>query len=317
MPMIAGIASAGAGILGGVIGGLASQGDRDRATAMMQDAMNELKNVKIPDIEKQKIVLKKLTQQGIITPEKEQEILQDQSSFEKIQEDKQLRDTQVNSLNALKKIANLGLTPEQRADLNDMRSKLERDIQARDQSIIQNMQQRGQAGSGSELAQRLLSSQQQSENAASAGDRLAAMAYQNQLNAIRQSGSLAGDIRNQDFGVEAAKASAADKISQFNTQNRIGVQERNVNASNQAQQKNLGEKQRIADTNVGLENTEETHNKSLYQQQYENELRRAQAIANAASGVAGQYNKNAEATSEMWSNIGGGAAKGIGALGQK
>lgn len=316
MPVTATVIAGGAGILGGVIGNMASAGDRKRAMAAIEGAMNELRGVQIPDIEKQKIVLAKLTQQGIITPVQEQEILQQSSAFEQLKEDAGLREAQTDSLGALRKIAQKGLTPEDKAELNQVRAQLARDAQARDQSVIQNMQQRGVAGGGSELAQRLLASQSQADRAASEGDRISAMAFRNKLDAIRQSGALAGDVRSSDYRASSDKASAADRIAAFNTQNRIGTQQRNVAGQNEANLYNLREKQRIADQNIDLTNRQEVHNKGLYQQRFENEMRRAQAIANAASGVAQQYNNQANATAAMWAGIGGGAGQMGGAFAQ-
>ena len=80
----------------------------------------------------------------------------------------------------------------------------------------------------------------------------------------------------QDLGLKTGKASAADMINQFNTQQRAGTNAtifgQNVNRANQI---------------ANLRGQEEVHNKGLIQQNLQNQFQKA-------GGVAQQQNSQAQ-----------------------
>jgi len=131
-----------------------------------------------------------------------------------------------------------------------------------------------------------MNQQNASQLAANQGLNSAAMSEQRALEAMLQGGNLAGQIRGQEFGEQAQIATAGDAIDKFNALNRIGIQERNVNRGNLAEQQNLGEKQRIADAGAHLRNQQQMYNKQLGQQEFENR-------AKIAAGASGQYGQMA------------------------
>jgi hypothetical protein len=181
---------------------------------------------------------------------------------------------------------------------------------------MQNMAARGQAGSGNELMARMMAAQNSSNQMANSGNQIAAQAQQRALEALMQSGQMAGDIRNQNFGQDSAVASAQDEIARFNTQNRIGTQQRNVGSRNQANLRNLENQQNIMNQNTGLRNQQEVHNKGLYQQDFSNRMQKAGALANAHLGQASAYDASAGRTASMWSGIGQGVGQGLGSIAQ-
>ncbi len=298
-------------IIGGIVGRGKSQGDRDASMGAIGEAVENFRKIEVPTVEQQRIMLEMLQSQGVLTPELEQEILSKPTKFEEVSTDPLLREAQMNALKSLQEVGQVGLTAEDRAQVNQLRREVNREEQAKQAQILQSMAQRGAAGSGMELAARLSSAQASADRAAQESDRLAANALQRQLQAVAQSGQLGGSIRGQDFGEQAQKASAIDAINLFNTQTQQGVQTRNIGSKNEAQLRNLQEKQRISDTNVGLRNQQEQHNKALYQQRFQNEIAKAQGIASPLQAQSQAFANRAQGTADFYSGIGKGVDQGI------
>lgn len=313
MPIIGTI---GAPIIGGALGSLFGGGDRNAEQQALQNALNQLAGVNVPGIQQQMVDLQQLQDQGQISPQLEQQIQQQSSQMNGISTDPRLKQAQMQALAQMQQIGNTGLNATDRQALMQARLGTDQAAQANQASIMQNMAMRGQAGSGNELAARLAASQAGTNSASNQGLDVASQAQARALQAMSQAGSMAGNIRNQDFGQQADVARAQDAINAFNTQQRIANQQRNVGAQNQAQYYNLGEKQRVSDSNAGIANQQELHNKGLYQQQYQDQLSKAGAMAGQYNTQAGQDYKNAQNTSNMWSNIGQGAGKGFAGLSQ-
>jgi hypothetical protein len=182
------------------------------------------------------------------------------------------------------------------------------------------MAARGVGGSGAELASRLASSQSGVNQASQEGARLAAQAQARALQAIAQSGNMAGSMEDREFSQGSAKARAADEIARFNTANRQGVSGRNVGMQNEAQRFNLTNAQRIADANIDTTNAQEKYNKELYGKNYDQRFRKATAASNALSGSATASDASGDRTQQMWGGIGqgvGGGAAAFGASAQK
>jgi len=309
-------ASAAAPIVGGIIGQYASANDRRAARDAMSEAIGAVRDLQIPDIEKQKLVLERLSQQGLYTPEMEAEVAQQVSQMSAIQEDQGLRDIQRNVVEQLRMYGQTGLSAEDRAALNQARLESARDVKAQQDAVLQNMASRGMSGGGLELAARLQASQEGADRASQEGDRLMAMAQQRALQNIMASASQAGNLRAQDFDVASQEARAQDVINQFNTQLAAQRQSTNVGAKNTAQQRNLGEKQRIADTNVDTANKEQEYNKKLIQAQFNNQLAKAGLLSGTLTKSADSHAQQAKDTAAAWAAMGQGAGKmGAGAGG--
>lgn len=308
------IAAGGASLLGGIIGGAASSGDRSNSLASAQAAVKAYTDLGVPSDLATPIVIQQLKQQGIYTPELETALNAPASKVAAITEDPSLRNASVSALNALKTQGQTGLTASDRAAFNQLRNTNAQDLAAKQAQIIQNMQQRGQGGGGAELAQQIAASQAGANQAYSQGDDLAAQASKNALAAMTNAGNLGGSIRSQDFGVNQARAQAADELNRFNVSNQQNVGNTNVGAQNQAQVANLAEKQRIADQNSQNAYNEQVRQKQAEQQQYEDAVQRASGIAGNDQHLAQDYSNNANATGQSWANIGSGVGSLAGTL---
>ena len=252
-------------------------------------------DVQTPNIEDMKLQLEQLVQQGTISPEQAQTVLQDPSALNNIQTDPALKDAQMSALNSLQDIGKSGLTDIDRAALSRIQNTTDSAARGKRDAILQNAQARGLGGSGLELMAQLQNQQDAVSNQSQRDMDVAAQARQRSLDALIQGGSLAGNIQNQSFNQQAQIAGANDAISKFNAANKQNQINTNVSANNAAQMANLANKQDIANQNVGLKNTQQQYNKSLAQQAYENELKKRAGQA----GIAGQ---NAQAQGQNSQN---------------
>lgn len=301
--------------VGGIVGNVMGAGDRERARELQEEAYQAIMGLDVPGIEEQKIALQKLVQQGELTPEALETILQQESEMKGISTDPRLKTAQMQALDRLSKQGLEGLTLQDRVALDEVRNQVESDTQARNKSILQDMAQRGMGGAGAELAMQMQSSQSGANRAKAEADRLAAMAQQRALEATMNAGRLGGEIRNTDFSEQERIASAQDAINRFNAANRQSVAQINVNNRNEAQAANLREAQRISDNNAALANEQEKYNKGLVQTNFNNRYNQTVAGANARSGLANTLNQNATQTQAAAAGVGQGVGQGFNAYG--
>lgn len=313
MPWLAAGAIA-APLLGGIIGGIAAGEDREKASGAAQAAIDEINAVGAPpDLSKQ-IIREKFEQVGILTPELEQQIDMGMSQLQNVQEDQQLKQAQLSALTDLQKRGKVGLSPEDRAALNEMRAQITQDSEAKRQQVMQSLQSRGMGGSGAELASQLAASQAGTNLQAQQSDRLSAEASQRALQAMSQSGQMAGQMQQSQFEREAQKAKAADLFRQFDVQNQQAQQQRNISAKNIAQQQNLGTKQRIAEANVTQTNEERLRQAAAQRQFWLDQMDRAKARSAAQLGASKLYSGQADATAEQWGKVGAGVGSAAGGV---
>lgn len=307
---IAGGATIGSALIG------ANQAKKGREAAMnaANQAAAQFANVDLPDVEKMKLALQNPELIGEYAPLLEQYLNLQPSAMENISVDQALKDEQMKALLGLSDIAEGGLTEGDKAAARDIQREVNQNAEARRQAILQNMAQRGTLGSGMELAAQLSSAQQAADQQSRAGDVLAQQAQARALQALQQSGALAGQVRGQEFGEQAQVAQAKDAINQWNTANQQNVAARNVAAQNQAQQQNLANRQALEAQRAQTANQQQIHNKGLLQQQFQNEMQRASGLAGAyqTQGQVAQAGANAQA--QMIGGIGSGIGNIAGAF---
>lgn len=278
-----GAIGAGLGLVGGLLGanqareGATAAGDAQKAAILQMIA--KLDQVGMPPDQSAAVILDQYRQAGILTPALEAQVVQLGSEFKNIKTDQAVRGQQVQALRQMSQLGSVGMTADERALNRQQQADVQRDLEAKQQQIIQNLAARGQAGGGAEIAARLGASQGSAQQASESADRVSALAAQRALQAIMQSSNMAGQLREGDFSEESAKARAGDEMSRFNTQNQMAINQRNTASSNVAQTGNLENLQRIGDLNVGQAN-EEKYNQLARQRQFWNDkLRYAQAYA--------------------------------------
>lgn len=268
------------GAVGGLLGGLFSGGPdaEEQMAALQQEAMDAIKNVDIPKLQQLQVQLQSYREAGMLTPELEQTVYAPESLMGGVSTDPRLKDAQMSALSSLQGISKGGLNMSDASMLDQIRRTSANQEHAKEQQILQDMQQRGQGGSGAELAAKLSSSQNAANNAGSQSLQVGATATQRALEALMNSGQLGGQMRSQEFGEQSQKAQAQDVINQFNTRNRQAVIGQNVQAQNTAQAANLGNKQDIMNKNTTTANQQTEANAKAVQDDYYNRLRKAQGI---------------------------------------
>ena len=274
------------------------QSDRYAAEAakMRDEAVRRLEEVGIPTVEAQRIVLESPELVGL------QEYQQmGPSAMEDISTDPRLKQAQMDALSKMQEMGGSGLTEAEKAQAMLMQREVAGEEQARQKSILQEMAQRGIGGSGVELAARLSSSQGAADRRAVQQAQLAAQAQQRALQAITQGGSLAGNMQSTEFGQKAQQASAADQIAQFNA-----AQRAQIDAAN------LANRQAVANQQAAISNQQETFNKSLLQQDYNNRMRKAESVANMKTGQAAASDKQATNAANAGATAASGASKAAG-----
>lgn len=208
-----------AGPIIALIGRAIAEGDYAKARELRQQALDEYGEDMLP----------------VIDTVVAQEV--GPSAFEGIKEDPAMRGAQADTVAELRNVyESEGNTP---ADVAAMRL-AQNEVSGRAASDYANNAQRlarqGQQGNA------VLSSALSASSGADAVGATANMAMQNQvaarqraLQALLQSGNMAGDVRGQDFQVAGAKAGAQDRISQFNAGQRTdAANQNNANAFGKA-----------------------------------------------------------------------------------
>jgi hypothetical protein len=179
--------------------------------------------------------------------------LQGDTEMSDINTDPRLVDAQMQALTGLQGVADSGgMTLADEAALNRIQGQSAQADKGRRDAILQNMQARGMGGSGLELLAQLQSSQAATDQASQQGLDVAGMAQQRALDAMMRGGSLAGDIRGQGFGEQAAIKSAQDEINKFNAANLTQGSQFNTGNLNQGEQFNTGLAADTGQFNIGL-----------------------------------------------------------------
>jgi hypothetical protein len=306
--LIGGLASLGSGIAGA----LSQASAADRAAMLQEKGMKEWFDINIPDPNQRRLALDRFVQAGELHPSLEESVKAEGSEFNKVTQDPALRNSRLRALSALEEQGYGGEQVQDAAARNKAIIESGAANRGRQQAIVGDLDRRGQLGSGLELSARLDAAQAEGDRLASQGLDLEAQRRQRMLAAMEGAGNLAGDIQGQDYQMQADRAKANDAINLFNTQNMIGLNQRNVDRTNDANQYNLGVKQDVANRNTGVANYEQEFNKNLLQQDFENRAKKAAGVSGQYGQMANQANQQGQNAANMW----GGIASGVGTLAQ-
>lgn len=304
-------------IIMSAIGKAQAAGDEAAAKALQKQALDTINGIKTPSLaELQMGPLAKYVSAGEYTPESEQVVNAGPSEMGNISTDPRLKQAQMVALSKLQSMGTGGLQPQDLAALAQVKQAAEAQAQAQQASILQNMQQRGIGGSGSELAAKLASGQSAANRQATEGLTTQGQAAQRALQAIMQSGQLGGQMQEQEFGQKAQQAKAQDIINQYNAMNSQQVLGRNTGARNAAQQANLAAAQALSNANTSGVNQVAMYNAALPQQMFGNTLQKNGMQYTAENNAAGQAQQQAQNTQHLYGTLGQGIGQGMQAAGQ-
>lgn len=229
------------GAIGGILGGLGGLfGGGDDGDAARQEAFDKyiavLKAQGVPS--PQDFVSK----YGFVDPNDlqtfqpllEKEINQQQSELKGISTDPAYKQAQMQALAKLSNLGNEGLSVTDEAARNDIVNAVGRENKSQTSNILSSLAQRGQLGSGNEIAARLAANQGSYENQAKAAQDAAAAREQRALQAVLNAGTLGSTLQQNEFGQQRDIASAQDAINRFNASQQGNVQQRNIASQNTA-----------------------------------------------------------------------------------
>lgn len=257
----------------------AGRSEMAESNRLMRDNVARLEAIGVPSIEAQRIALQ--------NPELVAPLVAEQmgaSQMEDVQMDPRLQAAQRAALDEMTGLGQTGLGAEDKAAFNQLRRQAAGAAEAQQASTLQEMASRGMLDSGANLAAQLQAGQSQADRMSQEGDRLAASASEARRAALGQQANMASQMSAQDLGLKTNKASAADTIAQFNTQQRAAT-----GAANQ------GYKIDRATQLANLRNQEEVGNKGLIQQNFQNQIQRAGGVAQQQSQMASNLQQQAGA----------------------
>ena len=286
------------------IGAFLTNKSAERNKKRMMKELRENKSLwdalQTPSIENLQVNVGDAIAQGKLDPALGQAILQDPSFMESVGANPQLVQAQQQSLQSLQDVGRSGgqdaLTRSRMAQTMGQVGQQER---ANREALQAQMQRRGIGGSGIDLAQQAIAQQRGADRTAQLGFQTAADAEQRALQALSQSGQMAGEMRGQQFSEDESRAAAMDRISQFNTRHRQQLQDANLNRINQAQQYNLGMNER----NVDRQMTARYHNTGAYGQKFNMDRSKIVGQTGARSDLAGVHRNKMDRMNKATSGL--------------
>ena len=248
---------------------------REEAERLSKEQLEMMKNIELPNYSKMESLIQQLKAPELVGLLQAEEL--GPSSLGEISLDPRIRQAQFEALSQMQEIGKTGLTEEDMAAARQLQKQIGAQEQARQQSIMQNMERQGTGDSGLALAATLSSSQASANRAADEQDRLAQQAGANRRAALASTSTMAGNIRGQEYGQASDVARADDVIKQFNLAN-----------SMEAQRYNLGAQQNIANQQVANKNLIAGQLAGLEQQRFGDSMAKATGQSDAYSGLINQ-----------------------------
>lgn len=258
-------------VFGGLAGGMmgASVGAKKaQYETTFAKYMAELQSLDMPRYEALKLSLERYAKGEPLSPEQLNALQEVDSEVSKISYDKQAKQTQLDALAALKARSRGGLTLQDKADLMTAQREIDRQQSGVQKSILQNMQARGVAGSGVEMAQRMAAQQQGAQMASQNALQTAANSQNRALQAIKDSAQLGRQIGQDQMDFDKMKAQSVDDTRRRNLERQQQTMQFNVSNKNAANQLNWNRANTVADKNVDLGNEEQEKNKQLMLDDY-------------------------------------------------
>lgn len=170
------------------------------------------------------------------------------SAMETVRADPALRNNQLRALDSLMETGlSGGMDAASRARLAEAQSRSAQQERGSRLALQQQAQARGQGNSLTAYATQLAAQQGAAQRMGMESVQAAGDASQRALAALSQGGSMAGQVRGQDFQEGSARATARDRINEFNLRNRQDVQGRNIDRDFTGQQQTLANRFALGD----------------------------------------------------------------------
>ena len=275
---------------------LFSGGSDSDAAGTLQAALANLGNVNTPTAQQLTLPqLKSYVQAGILTPQQAQAYTVGNNAFDTTTADNAGLNTELSTIGQLQDIVNQGGNDAQeKANVQSILNSLNTTESGNNAAILRDAAARGVSNSGTTLAARLASNQNDATNANTSAMDAAATAEARNIAALNAAGSLGGAVQGQQYTQEANKANAANAIAQFNAQQKQQVGNMNTTTANDAQAANLAAAQGISNQNTDLAHQQEVSGVTAQQQAFEDALAKAGAWTGGAENLSNQQMQQGE-----------------------
>ena len=291
----------------GLLSSLFGSGGADDSQA----ALDAVRNVPLPVLKEYYPELYKQVVQ--MNPELESAVTLGPSVMEGVSTDPALKQAQLKALQKLQGIADAdGMDAQFLADSARLENDVNTNLQGQQGAIMQNLATRGMSGGGNELVARQMAAQQAANRHSQSALDLKAQAERRALEALMNSGQMAGNMQAQDFNQQSQIAQAKDAIGRFNAQNQQQVISNNTGIKNNAQLFNANNAQQTANQNTNLRNQQQLHNNELAQRNFNNQMSKATGVANQYGNMADRKDRERQGDMQL---IGGLVSAGAGAYG--
>lgn len=275
--------AAGGAVLGGLLGG---QGGEDESAKYQREMMARLQGINVPSLADLQFTPEELQYMGDLSPDQLQSFVLEKSSMENVAVDPRLKTEQMKALDKVSQLADRGFSDEDMMAFNVARQQAAGEAQAKQGQILQNMQQRGQGGSGAELIARLQQNDN-STNQLSLEQQKQAMAQaEARKSALTMLANQSGSMRNQDFAEQSDVARAKDVVNNINFRNQQQNSNANTDAANNAKLRNLNSRQQTSNQNVDIRNQGQQNNRNQLTNKFNMDIAKATGQNRVSSDMA-------------------------------
>lgn len=177
------------------------------------------------------------------------------------------RQAQLDALNKLRQVGSGAPDAEFEAKQQQAARTAGIDAHGTTDAILQQQARRGMLGSGNQLAAQLQGASSAMDRQAQTSSQAAADSYRNQLQAVRDSATLGGQINQSDQNMQARNADIINAYNARGAQAAQTYQNQRAGTLNQANQYNQNLAQQTANQNTALNNQYQQYN-----QQYGNQM---------------------------------------------
>lgn len=259
MAITAGLVIGGVGVIGGLVtswmGSEAAKKVDERTRKSMAEALAALeRNIKMPDLDPTPITLEQYNLVRRFNPELAQYVQEKMPTTIQEGESTYVKQAQQDALKDMIALSKTGGDATYRAEKAQGEFEAQQARKSQLADTLRNYTKQGMGGGGQELLANVASNQQTENSQRLSGLKAAASEQDRRMQALQGVASQSGQIRNQNYQVEAANT---DLINRFNERAARTVNEQNefkVKTLNDAQKYNNEREQSINNANVDVRN---------------------------------------------------------------
>lgn len=299
------LAGGGLNIIGNLFGASAASEQARKAERLMNEAIARISALQIPDITK-KIIYDQYMSVGDFTPQMLDKVIEENAPLALLKEDPRYKAKMQSTLAELEQRTK-GPSAQYELNLEKARKRTAQDVLAQMASIESEAKRTGTYGAGASIAAKLKAAQAGAERQSTAGLEAAAQAEQLQGQNLENFIKNLGAENDRSMNVQSSNVQARNLRDELLMKNAMAREQMNKQAMNQASLRNLEERQRAFNANIGTNIAEQRRlGYEAPMKMYEMQLGRINALNQATGGLANTYLQRGQAAQQAWGNIAGG-----------